>query len=334
MDWQIGGLAIAGALAAAAFERSPGGLRRAARVALGAALALAPFVAYFAASGALTIVFRQVIEASFFRGAVSFDQAGVVADIPRRMRVVESGTESALGLAAVGLAGLVIFPVWLRRCRHDARLRRLAVMLAVYHYGVVAFSAWDFQGYGDLFILLHSLGFFAAVALCTLYLRIVARAGPRPAVRAAVQAIAAAAIVVLVLRPWSYERSIAGVTRQAGTAMTLADQRAFAARLNEVIGGRRAILLGPSELLFLGDRRNPLPIVYWNAATHAYYRRSPEEERQQTLRRLLESSGVDLAICDRGSARFTPILSNYRFAGTESSDTGFAVDLYDLSAAR
>ena len=41
----------------------------------------------------------------------------------------------------------------------------LVVSLALYHYAIMAFSVLDFQGYGDAFILLHSVAFFVAATL-------------------------------------------------------------------------------------------------------------------------------------------------------------------------
>src|SRR6185295_14417621 len=84
-------------------------------------------------------------------------------------------------LFILGLFGMLVFPLWLIRWRRGPR-SSCGVALAVYHYGVVAFSFVDFQSQGDLFILLHSVVFFGAVLLAEMCRRLGSFARRRRAV--------------------------------------------------------------------------------------------------------------------------------------------------------
>ena len=74
--------------------------------------------------------------------------------------------------------GLALVPPWWWRNRHDAA-GRLVLPLATYHYGVLAFSLVDFQYYGDLFLLLHSVSFFLGAVWVSLWELVAARRIPQ-----------------------------------------------------------------------------------------------------------------------------------------------------------
>src|SRR6185295_9515778 len=137
---------------------------------------------------------------------------------------------------------------------------RLATALAVYHYGIVLFSVWELQGYGDVFILLHSLAFFAAVALNMLWLGAERVAGRG---RRLVGALVWLALALAASRPWIARGSLRLVAAPAGESVTLDDQRALAPQIAARAAGRRVAFVGPAEQLFLGGAKNPLPFVYW-----------------------------------------------------------------------
>jgi len=328
MDWQLGALAILAALVAA-LRSDP--TRRAAvvaRVILGAALGLAPFLAWYATRGALGAAFRQVVLASLYRGASTASRAGLLSDWPRRIDLVRSACPGEAWLVLIGVAGLALYALVLRGPgARAAGTDRLATALAVYHYGIVVFSLWELQGYGDVFILLHSLAFFAAVALNMLWLGAERVAGGG---RRVVGVLVWLALALAVSRPWIARGSLRLVAAPAGEGVTLDDQRELAPQIAARAAGRRVAFVGPAEQLYLGGGTNPLPFVYWNAATYAYYRESPAESSEATLVRLLDTAGVDVVVCDRGR---TPLGASssfpFAFTGTVAMPSGYGVDLYE-----
>jgi len=284
-DWQIGGIAVVAVLAAAATEGSRP--RRALGLALCGALALGiAAVAYLAAQGALGPTFEQTVAASFARGTSALEGETAMDRLARIARVTGRGTPGHLWLVACGVAGALVYPLWLRR-HHGRPTGRLATSLGVYHYGLVAFSLLDFQLFGDLFALLQSVAFFAGVALIEALERLPDARWVAPAfVGALAFAVWLSGGVPDVRLPDPM------VTRQA----TLADQRTVASALAERIAGKRLAVLGPSELLYLTHTTNALPFIYWNAATHSLYRISPEETERDALYRLLRAADPDAIV--------------------------------------
>jgi hypothetical protein len=298
MDWQVGALAWLGVFAAALVGGAPRGRALLATLAGGVA-GVAPFVVYYAASGALLASFDQVILASFFRGASAAAGIGVTGRLERMAMLVPSACAGHEWLLLASAAGVAVVVAGLVRWR-DPATRRLLVPLAVYHFGVLGFSLVDFQWYGDFFLLLHSAAFFLGVAASALYCwceRRVLRAGPHEARLRLGFAGAALAFGVLLARPGPLRPEV--VVEDPTTAdprATLADQRAVAGRLAELTAGRRLLALESSEILFLMRRANAIPPFYWNAAAHAFYRRDPAESSRETLTRLVREVDPDVLI--------------------------------------
>jgi hypothetical protein len=320
LDWQVGVLAALGALAAASLSRA--GERKSAlgRVALGGVLTALPVLAVYGARGALGPLFRQTVEASLSRGAATQAMAFARDEWARRWQVVASGTEGHTWLVAVAALGVPAYLLWLRSPRADA-MRGFAAALGVYHFGVVAFSVWDFQVYGDLFALLHTFCFFAALATGEAYLLLSARLPARVAM-----AVAALACVA-VGRPW-VDRGPLRVPGLAAAEVTLAAQRAVAARLAPLLARPTTAVRGASEQLFLTGTRNPLPFVVWNPAVYSYFRRGPEEDRTQTLARLMDEARIDRLVCVRDSPRCGGLVGWER-TQTVGDTPGYAVDVYE-----
>jgi len=320
LDWQVGVLAALGALAAAGL--SPPGERQGAlaRVVLGGALTALPVLALYGARGALGPLFRQTVEASLSRGAATQSLALARDEWARRFQVAASGTEGHTWLLGVAALGVPVYLLWLRSPRARA-MRGLAAALGVYHFGVLAFSAWDFQVYGDLFALLHTAGFFAALAAGEAFLILSARL---PGRRAA--PVVAALACLAVSRPW-VDR---GTLRVPGMAaeVTLAAQRDVAARLAPLFARPTTAVRGASEQLFLTGTRNPLPFVVWNPAVYSYFRRGPEEDRTETLARLMNEARIDRLVCVRDSPRCGGLVAWER-AQTVGETPGYAVDVYE-----
>lgn len=297
LDWQIGGLAALGVLAAAVLAPHREG-RAALRVLAGGAMVAAATVAGFTATGALRAAAVQVVGSAFARGAASFeaDGGGVGG---RVLQVMAMGCRGHLWLVATGVVGLLLFAPFVLRHRRDD-LGRLAISLAVYQYGMVAFSLLDFQRFGDLHALVQCLAFFAgfAVAAALVALRRAATrrqpaGSPASARHGRHATLAGLAALALAVRPAWLRPEIDLRTRATPEHATLAGQRAVAAMVAERFAGKRLGVIGPSEMLLLSGTKNAIPFVYWNAATWSYYRRSPDEAPRDTLRRVLAESRLD-----------------------------------------
>jgi hypothetical protein len=319
LDWQIGALAVAGALAAA-WCRPAGERRRAGvRVIAGAGAVALPFAAVYAVSGGLGALWRQTVAAALAGGTARRADPAAAAEWARRWHVITTGTEGHTALLALALAGLAVYAWWLRAARAAGTLE-MAAALGVYHYGLVAFTLLDFQLYGDLFALLHSACFFAAVALGQAYLRVPALAPPR----ARTAAVTAAVVCVIVARPWVDRASL----RVPGTppALTLGAQRQVARGLEPILHRPDTGVLGATELLFLSGAKNALPFHVWNAAAYRVFRRGGEAPGT-ALARLLDAHGVQRLVCDRGYpacaglAAFAP--------AAPVGDAVYAVEVYE-----
>lgn len=302
LDWQIGVLAGLGVFVAALVEPEER-LRRTARVVLGGITTLAAFCAYFAWHGALGDAYRQVVLTSLARGTTALAKKTFVERVARILESIEIGCPGHAWLAAVGIAGMAVY--LLVAARHRGRpTQRLVVALAVFHYGIVAFSLTDYQAYGDLFALLASLAFFAGIALVEVHLRAqlwMARAfageperGRRAARVAAVTAVIAFALVLRVGRP---RDNIVFPDQIAKGASTLEQQQNVARQLAEETTGLAIAFVNCPEQLFLLGRINPLPFAFWNRATYHYFRRSPDERSADSLTRILRAAQLDAVAC-------------------------------------
>jgi hypothetical protein len=320
LDWQVGALAWFGALAAAGTQ--PVGRRRQAlaRVIVAGALPGLALLAVYAWHGAAAELLRQTVQASLFRGAAPRATPGFVQECLRRWRIVETGTAGHTWLLVPAVVGVALYA---RAVLKGGALRPLTVALGVYHFGILAFSLVDFQGYGDLLALLHSACFFAAVALTAAAdLLRAGGAGRRPALAAGLTTIAC----VLIARPW-VSRSVLRPPAPAA-AITLRDQRAVAARLAPVLVRPDTAVLGASEQLLLARARTPLRFVFWNAAVYGRYRAGPAEGSMAALARLLSGAGVDRLVCDRGYSHCAGLGPGFVLQERVGSAEGYAVDVY------
>ena len=297
LDWQIGALALLGALAAALSLRR-GRWPALLQVAGGALAAWAPFVLYLAGVGGLGPACRQTLATMLVRGEGPW---WMHRTLPERLAYlwdsVDVGCRGHQWLFALGIVGMGLFVIRLMR-RWPHPQRPALICLAAYHYGVVGFSLYDYQSYGDLFILLHSVAFFAGFVFVEAWRQLAValrrRAGARLwASRAAVLT------TLLLVRPGPFQRELDLRPPSADRGATLDEQRAVARRVMAQVGERRLAALNASEVLMLSGRPSALPFVYWNSATYHFYRRSADEGYVQTLMRLARSQGVDTLIGDR-----------------------------------
>jgi len=325
MDWQPGILLILALALGAAVQPSSQRSDAMRRLGEGVLLGLLPFAAYYAAHGGLFQVAAQTIGAAFARGTSAWQRRGVVADWARRFELLTTGRPDELWLLVAAGLGLLL---WARHLRRP--LQPLAVTVSTYHYGIVAFSLLDFQGYGDVFILLHSLAFFAGVAFVDLALMGEGLAGAVTRRRLATWT-AAAVLAGMAARPWVSRRTFVLHGATGGGSITLRAQRALAQTLLPRLKDRTAVFLGPSEQLYLLNRANRGPVVYWTAATYHHYRRDPQEPPSAVLGRILQSSGSQLLVCDRGFPIQSAALVSLRPLGTETASGPYGVDLYEFA---
>ncbi len=292
LDWQVGGLAAAGAVLAAVV--TPGQRwRAAARVVAGGLGTLAPFLFYFLATGGLDEMLGQTLGTMVARSVESaqktWGQKGA-----HLLDTVAIGCRGQEWLFAVGVAGMLVYPLWLWRWRRDQRLG-MALALAVYHYGLAAFSLFDYQSYGDLYILLYSVAFFAGVVLVEAYNQARAHFGPE---RVRLVDAVSVLLVLAAVRPSLLAPSLELRPPTVDAGATLADQTQVYRKVMAATAGKRVAFVGPAELAFLGEQASVAPFVYWNAVTNNYYRRAGERYGQ-TMDRILRQSGAELLIGDR-----------------------------------
>jgi hypothetical protein len=320
LDWQVGGLALLGVATAAMLEPATSRTSALGRVAAGGLMALLPLAALYAVRGAFDVLLAQVVGSALFRGASPRMQGGAAAEWARRWTVVAAGTDGHTWLLALATAGVPLFAWWVVR-REQAPVRRLAAALGVHHFGILAFTLVDFQLFGDLFALLHTACFFAAITGGVLYQAL----EPRAAGRRWLPPVAAAVFCMVISRPW-VDR---GNLRPPGVApqVTLASQRRVAARLAAAWVRPTTGALGATEQLFLAGLANPLPIVVWNPAVYSYYRARPAEPGADALQRIVEEAGVEWLVCDRGYAP-CGTLASHGLVETIGDGSGYAVDLY------
>ena len=313
LDWQIGALAWLGAFAAALLYGQPGH-RAALRTVVGGALGVAPCIAFFVTRGALGVAFEQTVVSAFFRGVTSSAERSFGEHLTHVARALERtmDAQSWLCLAAIGGAGVVLTWLWRRRAQNSARL---LVPLCLYHFGFLLFCLVDFQFLGDAFAALHSLAFFVGALWVALYLRAEAWATRRwPARAGAATAAVALVVAFAVARPGPMRPQANWNAR----GVSLSQQREVAVQLEELLAGRELAVVEVSEMLLLTRRENPLPFIYWNAASWITYRRSETEGPRDSLRRLLDATEADARILQPGPGM--PIPRRYRLYGLSGAD--------------
>jgi hypothetical protein len=305
LDWQIGALVGVAVFAAAlAFGRPRA--RAAIAVAAGFAAGLAPFAAWLAARGALEATFEQVVVASLFRGTQALESSTLAL----RLRMIWLSASSACGpqrwLLAAAVPGLFVVAAWLWRWRASDRMR-LLLPLAIYHYGLVAFSLVDFQWHGDLLILVQSAAFFLAALWIASARWALGRLAPAPGPRRLALAALALALAVAAARPGPLRPPLELARTQPPVAgVTLADQREVADALRARIGEARIAFVEHSELLYLMQRRNGLPVIFWNRPAWSQYRLSPDEPYREAALRLIRSADPDVVVVPEEQRHFLP----------------------------
>ena len=322
-DWQMGGAAwLAVAVAALA---DPQDRRRAlAAVCLGGALAVAPFAVYYASQGALGAAFDQLIVATLSRGASSLEAQDLSARFARALALVRVACPEQTGWLFASAAGVPV-AAWLltagRRSAAGVERARLVLPLSVLYGAIVAMSAVEVQGYGDLFALLHAASFGLGLVGWAL-LEAVRRYVPAPWAPAAL-----ALLAVLAARPGPLRAPLELQTPRIERGASLADQRAVARAAERVVGEAPLAAFDSSELLFLMRRRNAVPCLYWNRATRGHFRTPADAGPTDTVLRLLSESGAPFFIAPRHVRDRARILRGTEPIRLRSTDRRYAVEL-------
>lgn len=324
LDWQVGGVVLLALLPAAWLEGA--GHRRSAfaRIAWGALGGLLPAVLLLARAQALSLAFGQTVLASFYRGVASWQRSGP-AEWSRRWHLLVSGCPGELWLLPLAATGMVCF-LWRR---DKGRIRQMTWVLGGYHFGVVVFSLLDFQGFGDLFVLLHTVAFFAGIAFGEVAAWLATQA---PGPRRRLLTLTLTGLLVATVRPWVWRGNFELRAATADGAITLQKQVMLARHLGQELGRRRVVFLGASELLVLMKRANPGLLQVWTPASYRYFRSSPDEPMRETLSRMLLSVGPEVLVCDVPCPLGASAPGPFRNIGERRTE-GYGVVVYEVEEA-
>jgi hypothetical protein len=309
LDWQVGGLVLLACFAAALLE-GEARAKACRSLAAGAVLGLLPFLLYFGVHGALTEVWSQAVTALASRSSRGAAMHQIAA-------VVRVGSRGHLWLFVLGAVGMLLYPRYIARAWRG--LRAMAVTLGAYHTGVVVFTFWDFQAYGDLYILVHSVAFFAGVGLCEIQAVAGASFSPRRTWVRPLANVVSLGLAVAALRPWVSRASFQLEPLNGHTRITLQDQRTVAARVRAQLVQGTTGVVGPAEQLFLTGTRSPLPFVTWSEPVWTHYRESPGESSAEILHRQLARAKVAVVLTDEIGYPFRREPARYAPSGVERS---------------
>jgi len=324
-DWQIGAAAwLAAAVAAGLFEGLRG--RALSRVALGGAVAFAVPAGYYAANGALGAAFDQVVVSTFFRGATALAADAGGGGFERFTQLIARACPQHAWLFYTSGLGVPV-AIWLltvgRSRPGGVERARLLLPLCLFHAAILGISALEVQGYGDLFALLHTAAF--GLGLLGWAGLQVFRGQPEHRRRALEIGFVAAALLVARPGPLRPELVVTGMTAVSG--LTLSDQREVAGQLDRRVGTAALGALDASELLFLTERRNVLPSLYWNRATRAHFRGPRDAAPIDTVLRLVGDANPAFLIPPRRLAGRERLLQGWKPVALRSHSRRYAVDL-------
>jgi hypothetical protein len=142
-------------------------------------------------------------------------------------------------------------------------------------------------------LLLHSLAFFAGISLISIFVAL-GKLPVAPGTAAALQ-LAMVALVFVLVRPGIAE-PLEQFTPDAPVGVTLEHQLEFVEGLKPFLRGKRLIVLGPSELLFLGGFEHQSIFVFWNSAAAWEYQRLRGGPRREPLADFIGEYNPDVII--------------------------------------
>jgi hypothetical protein len=290
LDWQIGILALV-AVFAGALSVIDQRVRSALRVVTGAVWGLAPFVLYFWLHDALRIAVQQTVFFAAMRGESA--SLGLHGNARHILRVIEDGCGGHQWLFVLAIIGAATFPLMIKRHLRGTTRCQL-VSLSVYHYGIVAYSLIDFQRYGDLFILLHSLAFFLGIAFIEFYRILDALISRNRTIVSTVRwkrglpIILVCMIAVAATRPSILREEYLLTSKDIPRNLTLADQKEVNEALQKHIHGKKIAFINSVEQLVLSHRQNDILYAGWSPGNYYRARYSESENPAETWYRVIK----------------------------------------------
>jgi len=322
-DWQVGAAAWLAVAVAALADRGQRG-RALGRVCRGGFLAVLPLAIYYGIHGALGATFEQVVLATLSRGASSLEAQDLAARASRALALIRVACPEQMGWLMASMAGVPV-ALWLlsagRRRPGGEDRARLVLPLCVFYGAIVAMSAIEVQGYGDLFALLHAAAFGLGL-LGWAALSAVRRWVSPPWAPAAF-----AALALLAARPGLLRPAVVLQSPAIAPGAALSDQREVARSALRTIGEAPLAAFDASELLFLMRRRNAVPTLYWNRAARAHFRAASDASPTDTVIRLLDASGAEFFIPPRRLGDRGRLLRGSRPIALRSQQRRYAVEL-------
>ncbi|MCH2173380.1 hypothetical protein MK489_21610 [Myxococcota bacterium] len=301
MDWQIGVLVWLAAFVSALVHGIPR-IRAALLVAGGAVATLLPFLVYYGVTGALKEVFNQVLVGAFLRGS-----GGFLTRFSNRLDTLSGYLGGALEgrewLLFFVCAGAIVAAWRLYREFFSAE-GRLLLPLCIYHFAMTGYLLTDFQGQGDLFVLLHSLVFFLAMSwtwiadLCWRH-----RFSKSSPTRQWIFATATLLLGVSLAQPGPLKIPFDFTPNDS-----LTQQKRLSEGLRRRFEGQSILFLENSELAFLMGYSNPLPMVSLIPTAVIHYRLAGERSWRDTGPRLIRSIDPEAVLLSRKHSRLIEAL--------------------------
>jgi hypothetical protein len=332
LDWQIGIISLVAVFVGALFDHGKR-IRSVCRAAIGAAACITPFVLYFLWNGALGSAYHQTVLCARARGGSA--PHNLYENFLHVKSVVEQGCRGHEWLVIMAVFGACIFPFWIRRASRGKILSQVAT-LGVFHYGVLAYSLFDFQRFGDLFVLLHSIAFFLGVAFAELA-RCLRHLFARSEIlsswrywRPGIPTFLICITVVLATRPSVLRSEYSLVTKDNPFNATLSDQREVNEALEVFILGKRLAFFAYVEQLCLSGRRNDVFHAGWNPGNHFHERLSPEESSPDTWLRVLRDACPEVVAAPRGIRDDTGFVEYFERVRLASKNDAYRIEVFVL----
>lgn len=314
MDWQPGGaLACAALLVTALLGPCRG--RALLRSLAGMSLGAAAFVLFFLVNGGLVPFVRLAFLAPFARTAA---EGGDVlhGHLERIWRLIKADCRGEMWIVYAALAGLVFYPfILVRLKRRRACTFPVGWGCAVYHYGIVLWTLYDFQGHGDLYIALGSLAFFGALPLIAVYYGIQGalarylqrrRRGRTYRILRAVLFGTALVVMAALARP-----SILKEGRRIGepkgpVAYTLSEQREVSGMIFRAFTDGKLAFLDYPEVLYLAKMKDALGFVYFDPVIFHSVKEEGESKADTLIRHLGRAAPDGIVVPQQSRVRHWP----------------------------
>lgn len=314
MDWQPGGALACAALLVTALL-GPGRGRALLRSLAGMIMGAAAFFLFFLANGGLAAFVRLAFLAPFVRPAAE-GGAGLLGRLERIWRLLEADCRKEMWIVYAAFAGFLLYPfILVRLKRRRACTFPFGVGCAFYHYGIVLWTLYDFQGHGDLYIALGSLAFFGALPLIAIYytiqgalLRYLQHRRRRRTYRILKPALFTAALVVMAVlaRPSLMKDGWRIGEPKGPAACTLSEQREVSGMIQRAFADGRLAFLDYSEVLYLAEMKDALGFVYFDPVIFHSVKEEGESKADTLIRHLDRAAPDGIVVPQRSRVRHWP----------------------------